>query len=79
MTAYQFIRNCGNKMSVEPPENRTALAQEIWNTLKERGMQFFNLLMKLEMFSTMLYIVVEECYLKFSENCCHSKAFFLDC
>eukprot|EP00795_Rhopilema_esculentum_P013565 gene13565-4453_t len=37
VTAYQFIRNCGNKMSQEPPESRIALALEFWGKLKDKG------------------------------------------
>ncbi len=38
VTAYQFIRNCGNRMSAESPENRIQLVKEIWQTLKDKGM-----------------------------------------
>eukprot|EP00794_Sanderia_malayensis_P017344 gene17344-19076_t len=37
VTAYQFIRNCGNKMSAESPENRINLVNEIWHRLKTKG------------------------------------------
>ena len=37
VTAYQFIRNCGSKMSAEAAESRISLVMEIWEKLKEKG------------------------------------------
>lgn len=41
VTAYQFIRSCGSRMSAESPENRIALVDEIWQDLKGRGVFCF--------------------------------------
>jgi len=39
VTAYQFIRNCGSKMSAEAAESRISLVMEIWEKLKEKGVE----------------------------------------
>ena len=37
VTAYQFIRNCGNRMVAETADSRISLVMEIWEKLRSKG------------------------------------------